>query len=87
MYEYFIAQYIKRMTEDDIISFGRQNNIVLQMDEAKIIHQIVVKHGHALLHGDTLEAFQELDMKLKPELCTHIKSLYHHFKQKYQHYL
>ena len=57
---YIIKEYIKNITEKDIVNFAEKEGIKLLNDEVKIIYMYIKNYWEVLLNQDSTFIFEEL---------------------------
>ena len=77
---FFISEYIKRITKDDINKFALNKGISLTKDELDIIYNCVKKEYKTVIHGNPKVILDELKTKVRPLTYNKIENLYEQFK-------
>lgn len=77
----FIKEYIKNITEDDIIKFAESEGVTLNDDETKIIYLYLKNYWEIFISEDPTYLFNELKEKLKPETYKKLIEIYNKYKK------
>ena len=77
---FFISEYIKRITTDDINKFALNKGISLTKDELDIKDNYVKKEYKTVIHGNPKVILDELKTKVRPLTYNKIENLYEQFK-------
>ena len=83
MYEYLIGEYIKKMSIDDIISYAKKNNIIIDYSDAVILHSYAKRHYKEFISGDPSNILKEIKSKINPDTYKQAYKLYIENKMKY----
>ena len=83
MYDFFIKEYLKKLTVQDVLEYAKKKNYPLDEIEATILLIYAKKHADTLIHGDPTDIFKELKEKIKPETYKEVYRLYIEYKLKY----
>ncbi len=78
---YFIREYIKKITEEDIYNFALKEGITLMENEEKIIYVYLKNYWQVFLNEDSTFLFEELKGKLSPKTYEKIIELYNKYKK------
>lgn len=81
---YIIKEYIKNITEKDIVNFAEKEGIKLLNDEVKIIYMYIKNYWEVLLNQDSTFIFEELKEKLRKEPYEKIVELYNKYKKQFK---
>ena len=87
MNQYFIGNYIQKLSIEDIKAFANSQHIKLSDYENKVLLETIQKHWKELLYGDYHAVFRSVQSKLQPQTYQVALQLYHHYRQKYQSFL
>lgn len=86
MKEELINQYVSRINYNDIDSFARKNNIILNSEATNFIYyQIKNNYKNVIYNPDTV--FSNLKTKVDYDTYNKIHTLYNIYKSKYQSFL
>lgn len=83
MYEYLIQEYLNKTTEEDIINYGKKNNVIVSNKDAKVILNYAKKYYKVFLNGDPTSIFKDLKNKLEPKTYQEVYKIYITYKLKY----
>lgn len=83
MYESFIKEYVKKISNDDIINFANKNNINLSNEEADTIKFYLKNEWETLYKGNPTKIFKEIKVKINDNAYQKILELYNEFKNKF----
>ena len=78
---YFIKEYIKKITEEDIYNFASKEGITLMENEVKVIYVYIKNYWQVFLNEDSTFLFEELKEKLSKEAYEKIVELYNKYKK------
>lgn len=81
---YLIKEYIKNVTEEDIMNFAEKEGIKLLNEEVKIIYMYIKNYWEVLLNHDSTFIFEELKEKLRKEPYDKIVELYDKYKKQFK---
>lgn len=81
--EYFIKEYIKKLTVDDIKKFANKKNISISDSDALILYTYAKNHYEDALNGNDEQLIRELKEKLSPNVFKEAYKLYLEYKIKY----
>lgn len=87
MYKLLIAQYINKLTIDDVNKFAIKNNIYLSTDELNIIFITLKNNWETILYCDPKPIFDDLKTKLNPNSYQKGLALYNTYYEMYKNYL
>lgn len=80
---YFIKEYIKKITEDDIDNYAKKEGITLTNEELKIIYLYIKNYWEVILNSDCTFIFEELKAKLRNETYKKVIELYNKYKTQF----
>ena len=83
MYEIIIRDYIRKLTEEDIIMYGKRKNIDISSDDSKILFVYAKNYWKEFYKGNPTELINELKEKLEPKTFNTLYKIYIDLKQKY----
>ena len=83
LYEIIIRDYIKKLTEEDIIKYGKRKNIDISNDDSKILFVYAKNYWKEFYKGNPTELINELKEKLEPKTFNTLYKIYIDLKQKY----
>lgn len=78
---FFIKEYIKKITEEDIYNYAKKEGIILLDHEVKIIYVYLKNYWEVFLNEDSTFLFEELKEKLEPKTYDKIIELYNKYKK------
>lgn len=82
-----IKEYINKININDILNFGKINNINLTNDEANILLSYLKKNWEELLYGNPSSIIYEIKNTFDKNKSQKIIDLYNYYKNKYKNYL
>ena len=83
MYEIIIRDYINKLTEVDIIKFGKKKNIDIIEEDAKILYVYAKNYWKEFYKENPTELIEELREKLEPNTFNKLYEIYKNLKKKY----
>ncbi len=83
MHELLIRDYINKLTEEDIIKYGKKKDIDISLDDARILYVYAKNYWKEFYKGDPKELIEELKEKLEPLTFIKLNKLYKELKEKY----
>lgn len=87
MQEFFIRNYINKLSINDIDYFGRKHGIVLSDSELDIIYKQIKNDWRTIIYGNVELVFDGIRDKIDEDKLEKIKKLYLEFRGKYKNYL
>ncbi len=85
--KFLIESYVKNIECQDIINFGRENEIVINNDEAMFLKELLNDHLSDVLEGNDYNVLQILKERFDGTRFDKMKNLYLVYKEKYKNYL
>lgn len=85
--KFLIESYVKNIECQDIINFGRKNEIVINNDEAMFLKELLNDHLSDVLEGNDYNVLQILKERFDGTRFDKMKNLYLVYKEKYKNYL
>ncbi|MDD6878925.1 MAG: DUF2624 family protein [bacterium] len=82
MYEIIIKDYINKLTEDDIIKFGKKKNINISKKDSKILYVYAKNYWREFYKGNPKELINELKEVLEKDTFNKLYMLYLDLKKK-----
>ncbi len=82
MYEILIANYIEKISKEDVINFAQKKGITLNNSETDIIYMYVKNHWRTFYNGNPNDILAELKNKLETNTYHKLESLYKEYKNK-----
>ena len=82
MYEILIKKYINKLTLNDINNYAKQNNILLQNNEDKIIYDFIINNWKNIYYSKNINIFDNLKKQLSNNTYNKIIELYNIYKEK-----
>ena len=67
MYEIIIRDYVKKLTEKDIIDFGKKKNINISFDDAKVLYVYAKNYWKEFYKDFPKDLINELKEKIDPD--------------------
>ena len=86
MINLFIKRYVSKITKDDIISYGKQNNIILTNNDVDTIYSYIKNNYHIIIN-DKEKTLHDIDTLLCKDYKDKVKELYLLYRDKYKNYL
>lgn len=77
---FLITKYINNLTKEDIISYAKKENIILEQYELDIIYNYIKNYYNDFLNGKALDILNELKEKVKINTYNKIENLYFKYK-------
>lgn len=84
MYKNLITKYIPKITIQDIVNFGKKNNIIITSEEAKIILDTIQTEYPTLLSPNYKIVFEKVKPKLSKECYDKGLELFLNYQKKYK---
>lgn len=84
---FIIKEYIDKITVGDILKFGLENNVNLELEDAEVLNFYLKNNWEDLLYGSPLPIIKEIEDKLGKTKCKIISDLFYMYKEKYKNYL
>ena len=85
--KFLIESYVKNIECQDIINFGRENEIVINNDEAMFLKKLLNDHLSDVLEGNDYNVLQIFKERFDGTRFDKTKNLYLVYKEKYKNYL
>lgn len=82
MNRFFILNYIKKLTKDDIIYFSKQQNISLTQKEVDIIYYYIKNRYQDFFNGKEIELLEEIKKKVSHDTYLKILEYYQIYSEK-----
>ena len=82
MKDYFISEYIKKLTTEDIIEYGKKRNIDIPLSDAIILVSYAKKYYQKFLNNEEESIIKELKTKLSSNTYKEAYKLYIEYKIK-----
>ena len=82
MYEIIIRDYINKLTESDIIKYGKKKNIDINSEDAKILYVYAKNYWREFYKNNPTDLIEELKEKLNPTTFNKLYEIYIKFKKK-----
>lgn len=80
MNEYIISEYIKKLTTDDIINYGKKKNFNIPLSDAIILLSYAKKYYKDFLNNNEKDIIKELKNKLSSNTYKEAYKLYIEYK-------
>lgn len=87
MYKFLIAQYINKLSIEDVNNFAIKNNIYLEKNELDIIFKTLKNNWETILYHNPKPIFDNLKTKLNPNSYQKGLVLYQTYYEMYKNYL
>ncbi len=85
--KFLIESYVRNIECQDIINFGRENEIVINNDEAMFLKELLNDYLSDVLEGNDYNVLQILKERFDGTRFDKMKNLYLVYKEKYKNYL
>ena len=85
--KFLIESYVKNIECQDIINFGRENEIVINNDEAMFLKELLNDYLSDVLEGNDYNVLQILKERFDGTRFDKMKKIYLVYKEKYKNYL
>ncbi len=82
MYEIIIRDYINKLTEEDIIKYGKKKNINISDEEAKILYVYSKNYWKEFYKDNPTDLIEELKEKLNPDTFNKLYKIYQKLKER-----
>lgn len=82
MYEIIIRDYVNKLTEEDIIKYGKKKNININNEEAKILYVYAKNYWKEFYKNNPTDLIEELKEKLTPDTFQKLHKIYINLKSK-----
>lgn len=83
---FFISEYVKRLTKEDIKKFSFKQGIILTEYELNIIHEYIKNYYKTFIYGNPRGYLDELKKQVQPLTYNKIETLYKEYKAKLNNY-
>lgn len=83
MYEYLIGEYIKKISVNDIINFGIQNDILVSINDAKVLQHYLINNYKELISDNPNNILKEIKKKIDPITYDKAYKLFLMYRNKY----
>lgn len=83
MYEIIIKDYVNKLTEEDIINYGKRKNINISNDDSKILYVYAKNYWREFYKGNPNDLIDEIKEKIDPETFNKLYKIYINLKSKY----
>ena len=83
MYEIIIKDYINKLTEQEIIKYGKKYDIDISFEDAKVLYVYAKNYWREFYKGNPTELIQEIKEKIDPNTFNKLYRIYYNFKNKY----
>lgn len=83
MYELIIKDHINKLTEEDIIKYGKKNDIDISFEDAKVLYVYAKNYWKDFYKGNPTELIQEIKEKIDPTTFNKLYKIYYNLKNKY----
>ncbi len=84
---FFIKNYIDKISVQDILNFGLENDIILSKDEGELLHFYLKNNWEELLYGDSHPIIRKIENKFGKAKGEKIINLFFIYKERYKDYL
>lgn len=82
MYEIIIRDYINKLTEKDIIEYGRKKNIRISEEDSKVLYLYAKNYWREFYRDVPNDLINELKEKLEPNTFNDLFKIYKNIKKK-----
>ena len=83
MHELLIKDYINKLTEEDIIKYGKKKDIDISFEDAKILYVYAKNYWREFYKENPTDLIEELKEKLEPLTFIKLNKIYKELKGKY----
>lgn len=87
MIEKIIANYVHKLTKQDITNFALENQIVLTNEETILIYNTIQNHWKELIFQDHNTILNQIKSKINLNTYKKMEELIILYKRKYKNYL
>ena len=84
---FIIKNYVDKITVQDILNFGIENDIFLSEDEGTFLNFYLKNNWEELVYGDPHPIIQKIENKFGKTKGEKISNLFFIYKEKYKDYL
>lgn len=82
MYEIIIRDYVNKLTEKDIIEFGKRKNIDISFEDSQVLYVYAKNYWKEFYKGNPNELIEELKQKINPDTFNKLHKIYINLKKK-----
>lgn len=82
MYEIIIKDYINKLTEEDIIRYGKKKNINISKEDSKTLYVYAKNYWREFYKGNPTELINELKESLQEDTFNKLYNLYLDIKKR-----
>ena len=82
-----IRIFVFKITVQDILNFGMENDIFLSESEGEFLHFYLKINWEELIYGNPLPIIQKIENKFGKTKGESICNLFYKYKEKYKNYL
>lgn len=82
MHELLIKDYINKLTEEDIIKYGKKKDIDISFEDAKILYVYAKNYWREFYKENPTDLIEELKEKLEPLTFIKLNKIYKELKSK-----
>ena len=82
MYEIVIKDYINKLTEEDIIKYGKKNKIEISFEDAKVLYVYAKNYWRDFYKGNPTELIKEIKEKIDSNTFYKLYGIYINLKEK-----
>jgi len=83
MYELIIKDYISKLTEEDIIKYGKRKNIDISNNDSKILYMYAKNYWKEFYKDNPTDIINEIKEKINPDTFNKLYKIYINLKNKY----
>lgn len=87
MIQNLIKEQVSKLNIEDINRIAKENNIILNLEEANNILIIVKRDWYQLVYGNSELIFENNKDKVSHDNYDKLRNLFYFFKKKYQRFL
>ena len=84
---FIIKEYINKISTQDILNFGLENDVPLDERDAEVLHFYLKNNWEDLLYGSPLPIINKIEDKLGKTKSKIISDLFYINKEKYKDFL
>ena len=82
MHEILIRDYVNKLTEEDIIKYGKKYNIDISEDDSRILYVYAKNYWKEFYKSEPKELIEELKEKLESNTFNELYKIYKTLKSK-----
>ena len=81
MFRALVENYIDKLTNEDVISFAKNDNVIVTEEEASLFVKTVKENKDDIFKGNGEKYIDDLKDKLSPEAFAELNMLFNKYKK------